>query len=118
VEFLVANHRGLSHLVGKKYGERDECPISGFKDGLRNVGYDPGDPLQLLAEIDPAAADFVRGSKSGFNTKQTMSLKRLKDEIRAATTKERPNAKSTEAKLARFEPKVRAHIERITKFLK
>lgn len=52
VEFLVANHRGLRDLVGNKYGERDECPISGFRDGLRNVGYHTENQLQLLAEID------------------------------------------------------------------
>ena len=81
MEFLVANGLGLSHLVGKKFGDRDECPISGFKDGLQKVNYNQGDMLQLLGDIDREAADFVKGSKSGFNTKQMMNVSRLKEEL-------------------------------------
>lgn len=54
-----------------------------------------------------------------MNTKQTMSLSRLKEELTRAKKKQgRPTQQSTEEKLARFEPRVRNLIEKVTKFLK
>ena len=105
------------------YSNRDEVPIKHLEDGLHDVGYPltQDRKMRLFEELDSSAYRNYKENPKKHN-KITISLTRLKDALDREEKRGDKNrdiqGDRTQTRLARFEPKVRAHIERISAFLK